>query len=251
MGFVLLYLSQEKFIFLDEALPENYSFESVVPFEEIFLVGQDEGKLNALYFKANTSQGVIIYFHGNKGNLTRWGDVVSPMTAYGYDVLVMDYRGFGKSTGKRNQSNLLADAELFYNWCKERYEEDQIILYGRSLGTGLASYLAGKNEPQQLILETPYYSLAKAAQRFYPIYPSKLALRYNFRSFKYLRDAKCPISIFHGTEDSVVPYEQGMELAESLLPKKVNFVTIEGGEHRNLADFRLFHQELDKILSAN
>lgn len=251
MGFVLLYLSQEKFIFLDEALPENYSFESDVHFEEIFLVGQDEGKLNALYFKANTSQGVIIYFHGNKGNLTRWGDVVSPMTAYGYDVLVMDYRGFGKSTGKRNQSNLLADAELFYNWCKERYEEDQIILYGRSLGTGLASYLAGKNEPQQLILETPYYSLAKAAQRFYPIYPSKLALRYNFRSFKYLRDAKCPISIFHGTEDSVVPYEQGMELAESLLPKKVNFVTIEGGEHRNLADFRLFHQELDKILSAN
>ena len=69
------------------------------------------------------------------------------MTEYGYDVLVMDYRGFGKSTGKRNQANLLADAELFYSWCDERYKEDQIILYGRSWSTekSLASYVAEIN----------------------------------------------------------------------------------------------------------
>ncbi len=251
MGFVLLYVSQERFIFLDEELPENHAFESEVPFEEVTLNGQDNGKLNALYFKADSSRGVILYFHGNRGNLTRWGNIVSPMTKYGYDVLVMDYRGFGKSRGRRNQANLLADAELFYQWCTKRYQEDQIVLYGRSLGTGLASYLAGNHNPQQLILETPYYSLAKAAQRFYPIYPSKLALRYNFKSYQYLQNANCPISIFHGTEDSVVPYEQGVELAKSLLPRKVNFVTIEEGEHRNLADFQLFHQELAKILSSN
>ena len=101
-----------------------------------------------------------------------------------------------------------------------------------------------------MILETPYYSLAKAAQRYYPIYPSKLVLRHNFRSFKYLQNANCPISIFHGTEDSVVPYQQGVELAEILLPKKVNFVTIKGGGHRNLADFKLFNQELAKILDS-
>ena len=113
MGFVLLYVCQEKFIFLDEELPQDYSFESNIPFEEIILLAQDEGRLNALYFKADSSQGVILYFHGNRGNLTRWADIAAPMTEYGYDVLVMDYRGFGKSTGKRNQANLLADAELF------------------------------------------------------------------------------------------------------------------------------------------
>ena len=94
-------------------------------------MAQDEGRLNALYFKADSSQGVILYFHGNRGNLTRWADIAAPMTEYGYDVLVMDYyRGFGKSTGKRNQANLLADAELFIAG-KERYKEDQIILYGK------------------------------------------------------------------------------------------------------------------------
>lgn len=249
VGFVLLYLGQERFIFLDDDLPQDYQFSSSIAFDEMTLEGQDGGRLNALHFKADSTKGVILYFHGNRGNLTRWGDIVSPMTQYGYDVFVMDYRGFGKSTGRRNQANLLADADLFYTWCKDRYEEKNIILFGRSLGTGLASYLASKNEPKQLILETPYYSLARAAQRFYPIYPSKLALRYNFESNKYLTSAKCPISIFHGTEDTVVPYEQGVELAESLATGRVNFITIEGGEHRNLSDFELYHYELEKLLN--
>lgn len=249
VGFVLLYLGQERFIFLDDDLPQDHQFTSSIPFDEIMLESQEGGRLNALYFKADSSKGIILYFHGNRGNLTRWGDIVSPMAQYGFDVLVMDYRGFGKSIGKRNQRNLLADAELFYAWCKERYPEQSIILYGRSLGTGIASYLAGKHKPQQLILETPYYSLARAAQRFYPIYPSKLALRYNFESYKYLSTSNCPVIIFHGTEDSVVPYEQGVELAESLRAERVKFVSIEGGEHRNLSDFKLYHTELAKILN--
>lgn len=245
----MLVIVQENFIFLDDDLPQDHKFNYDTPFEELKLETKDGGNLNAIHFKAEAAKGIILYFHGNRGNLTRWGSIVEPLTQYGYDVLVMDYRGFGKSTGERNQKNLLADAELFYQWCRDRYPEKEITLYGRSLGTGIASYLAGKHEPKKLILETPYYSLAAAAQRYYPIYPSKLALKYNFKSFEYLRTAQCPVIIFHGTEDSVVPYEQGAQLARSLENKDGQLITIEGGEHRNLVEFPMFHAKLKEVLS--
>lgn len=248
LGFLLLVLAQERFLFLDEELDQDHQFSYDFPFEEFTLDGVDGGRLNALRFTVEEPDGVILYFHGNKGNLTRWGDIVSPFTKYQYDVVVMDYRGFGKSTGLRNQKNLLSDAELFYQRAIDLYGEEKITLYGRSMGTGIASYLAGLHRPKRLILETPYYSLAKAAQRFYPIYPSKFALRYNFKSFEYLQKADCPITIFHGTEDTVVPYEQGVSLYNSLNEKERNLVTIEGGEHRDLAKFPLYWDLLEKAL---
>jgi fermentation-respiration switch protein FrsA (DUF1100 family) len=248
LGFGVLYLVQERFIFLDDELPQDYQFEYDVPFEEFNLKGEKGGKLNALRFMVDDPKGVMLYFHGNRGNLTRWGDIVSSFTQYGYEVVVMDYRGFGKSTGKRNQSLLISDAQLFFDWCSERYGQERIVLYGRSLGTGLAAYLAGEFDVKHVILETPYYSLAEAAQRFYPIYPSKLALRYNFKSFEYLETARSPITIIHGTEDSVVPYEQGKALSAHLKEKNVSMVTIEGGEHRNLANYPEFWSEVSIIL---
>ena len=249
LGFVILILIQERFIFLDDDLPQDHQFDVEGSFEEFFLEGPQQGRLNALLVKTDSAKGLILYFHGNRGNLTRWGPVVAPLTKFGYDVVVMDYRGFGKSTGKRNQKNLLADASLFYHWAKERYAEEDIVLYGRSLGTGIASYLAQEHQPKLLILETPYYSLAKAAQRFYPIYPSKFALKYNFKSYEYLQKASCKVLILHGTEDTVVPYEQGKRLAESMDDKKVEFVTFEGGQHRNLAEFPMYWKTIERVLS--
>ncbi len=105
------------------------------------------------------------------------------------------------------------------------------------------------DNPKMLILETPYYSLSEVAKRYYPIYPAKLALRYNFRSFAYLEASNCPIFIFHGTEDTIVPYEQGEQLAGHLKNKEVELITIEGGAHRNLADFPLYHEKVASILN--
>lgn len=252
LGFVALYFSQEKFIFLDETLPEEYEYSFDQPFRELnFTSDHGDGLLNALLFEVPNPKGIILYFHGNRGNLTRWGHVAADLTKYQYDVLVMDYRGFGKSRGERNQKNLLADASQFYEWARKNYPEEQIVLFGRSLGTGLASFLTGEHAPALVILETPYYSLAEAAQRFYPIYPSRLALRYNFRSFQYLEKADCPIYIFHGTADTVVPYEQGQRLASHLKSKEVKLITIDEGGHRDLADFEQYHRELEKILSGD
>lgn len=248
LGAVLLYAFQERFIFLDGALPQDHAFEFNTKFREVNLTTADGANLSAVHFAAKSPKGIIVYFHGNKGNLTRWGTIVEDYVKLNYDVLVMDYRGYGKSTGPRSMEKLLNDAELFYQYALTLYPENQVSLYGRSLGTGLASWLAGKHHPKCLILETPYYSLASVAQRFYPIYPSKLALRYNFQSFEYLKSADCPIYIFHGTEDDVVPYKSGKRLHESLPNGRSQLITIEGGEHKNLSSFEAFRIRIEETL---
>lgn len=248
LGAVFLYTLQEKFIFLDGELPSDHVYTFDSKHEEVNLTASDGANLNAVHFKADNAKGLILYFHGNRGNLTRWGKVVERFVKLDYDVLVMDYRGYGKSRGERSMESLLKDAELFYSHALSQYAEDEITLYGRSLGTGIASWLAGGHKPRRLILETPYYSLAAVAQRYYPIYPSKLALNYNFESFKYLKTATCQVHIFHGTEDEVVPYKSGKKLYESLPKEQSQLITIEEGRHKNLADFETFRAAMQEIL---
>ena len=249
VGAVLLYAFQENIIFLDDELPKDYAFDFDTRFEEVDLKTEDGANLNAIHFKADSAKGLILYFHGNQGNLTRWGNIAEEFAALQYDVVVMDYRGYGKSRGPRSMEAMLNDAEEFYQYALKYFREDQITLYGRSLGTGLASWLAGKHRPQRLILETPYYSLAAVARRYYPIYPSQLALRYNFESFKYLKSASCPVFIFHGTEDEVVPYAQGKQLFESLPVGKGKLITIEEGQHKNLSGFESYWNSILSIFN--
>lgn len=182
------------------------------------------------------------------GILPDGGEAVQPLVKLGYSVLVMDYRGYGKSTGKRTKQSLFDDAQLWYDWLKKEYEEEEIVIYGRSIGTGIASWLASQNNPSQLLLETPYYSLAEMAKRYYPMYPAKYALRFNFQSFKYLELVECPLVIFHGTEDFVVPYHQGKRLFEEASIPDKKFYTIEGGEHKNLIEFEDFREAMRQVL---
>jgi pimeloyl-ACP methyl ester carboxylesterase len=226
---LVIYLFQEKLIFLDGSIPEDYVYKFQYKFEELNLTTGDDSILNA-------------------GDLRRWGKVVEFYVDLGYDVLIMDYRGFGKSTGKRTQANLLSDAELFYQYALNDYSEDRITIFGRSLGTGIASYLASKHKPKQLILETPYYDFKSLVQRYSPIFPVGLALRFNFKSHEYLQSAECPIYIFHGTEDAVVPYRLGKKLAESISNNSVQLITVDGGKHKNLIDFEVFREAMRGIL---
>lgn len=247
-GGVALYFLQEKFIFLDKALPADYQFDFPSDFKEVNLSTDDGARLHALHFAQTDPKGVILYYHGNAGTLHRWGEVVQYHVGLGYDVVVMDYRGYGKSTGPRSQSSLLADAQQFYEYTRQHYAEDQITVYGRSLGTGLATYVASKNNPKRLMLETPYHDLKSLAQRYYPIFPVGLALRFNFKSNVYAQSVNCPIYIFHGTEDEVVPYRHGQRLYEVIPEGKAEFFTIPEGEHKNLIKFAEFRRAVESVL---
>lgn len=243
-----LYMLQEKILFRPISLAADYSFNFKHPFEEVNLEANDGAILNAVHFKVENPKGVILYFHGNVGNIQRWGKMMPFFIEKDYDLLLMDYRTYGKSTGKLSEAALNRDAEMFYAHLKKQYKEDDIIVYGRSLGTGLASFVASKHAPKQLILETPYYSIIDVAKSRFPIFPIKKLMQYNFPSYDYIKNISCPITIFHGTADRVVPFSSGQKLFEQASKDQSTFVTIENGGHNNLVQFKSYRDKITALL---
>ena len=228
-----------------------YSFDNNPNFKEINLNPESNITLNTLYFESETSEkkGIVLYFHGNADNLARWGKHAHDFTKHGYDVLMYDYRGFGKSTGSFSEEKYHQDAQFAYQYISKSFAPENIIIYGRSLGTGIATKLASENKAKMLILETPYYNFINVSRSFLPILPFEKILRYTFRTDLWITHVKYPIHIFHGTSDWVVPYRSSVQLV-NLLQQDQNKIltTIEGGGHKNLADFELYHRDLAKVL---
>jgi len=242
------YFMQEKLIFLPTKLSQEYIYQFSEPFEELFLDTEDGARLNAIHFKAKDSKGVILYFHGNAGDLSRWGEITSHFTFYGYDVLVMDYRTYGKSTGELSEEYLYEDAQMFYDYVKKMYAEEDITVYGRSIGTGLATYVASQNTPSKLILETPFYNFAEAAKNRVPILPVKYLLKYKFPSNAFIEKVSCPVLIYHGKKDRVVPYKSGVKLSKLLKETQLTFICIPEGEHNNLMSFKVYNEAIETFL---
>ena len=242
-----LHFFQEKLLFLPTTLDQSYSYQFDYNGEELCVKPEQNTTINALHFKAKNRKGVILYFHGNAGDLSRWGTVTEYFVEKNYDVLVMDYRTYGKSIGVLSEEAFYNDAQYCYDYLLKQYSEAEITLYGRSLGTGIASYLSSKNNPKQLILETPYYSILDVAEHRFPMFTVKKYLKYRFPTFKYLTKAKCPITIIHGTEDSVVPYSSSKKLLELDL-MNLDLVTVDGGNHNDLIEFEDYHETIKRIL---
>lgn len=254
MGKILQYL-QEKVVFLPVRLNGDFKFDFEEEFEELHFETPYAGQINALYFKVKNPKGVILYFHGNADNLTRWGKHAAAFTSYGYDVLVPDYRGYGKSTGPRSEDILFSDAEFCYQFLKEQYEERNIIVYGISLGGAFATKVAAENNPKKVILEGTFYNLQDMAQRWIPSFATiKIApaMTYLFESNKYIQKITVPLIHFHGARDLVVPIASGKKLfqefkkAQPEVDKK--FVCIKKGGHTNLLNFEIYQQELKAAL---
>ncbi len=248
----MIYFLQERFIFLPTRLPQEYEYSFNHQYSEFNLNSEDGAQLNALHFKIPNPKGIILYFHGNAGNLSRWGEIAGALSnEYQHDVVVMDYRTYGKSTGSLSEEALHQDGQLFYNHLLDRYPEKDIILYGRSLGTGIATRLAAQNQPGKLILETPYYSLLDIGQRRFPFLPVKWLLKYQFKSFEYVQNISCPVAVFHGTEDEVIPLDSGKKLFQSIPGHSKQFYLVEGGRHNNLSGFDAYHRGLYNLLIAD
>lgn len=243
-----LYLLQEKLIFLSKSLAKNYVFTSDFPFEELFLKTDETTIINAIHFKNKKPKGVILYFHGNADNLKRWMKVSEFFVKKNYDVFVMDYRTYGKSTGILNETGFYTDAQFCYDYLLKKYSPDEITIYGRSLGTGIATYIASKNKAKQLILETPYFNIADIARHRFPFIPIEKLLKYKFPTNEFIVNVKSPITIFHGTSDRIVPYDSAKKLFEVAPKKLTKMITIKGGSHNNLLEYEEFQKAIDEIL---
>ena len=244
---ILLYFFQTRLIFFPEKLSQDQVLHFEGDFEERYFQVDENKTIHALHFYNKNPKGVILYFHGNAGSLKDWGHVAPDFVKLGYDVLISDFRGYGKSTGEISEQGFYDDAQMLYDFLLTKYQSDKIIIYGRSLGTGVAVDLASKNNSQQLILETPFMNFADLAQSKFKIFPVKLLLQYHFESDKKIRKVDCPIHIFHGTQDELIPYQHALELA-SLLNKETALTTIPNGNHNNLPTHSIYWDKLKLLL---
>lgn len=245
---VIIYLIQEKFIFKPEKLKQDFLYKYNVPFKELFIDVEPGVRINGLHFFAKDSLGIILYFHGNTKSIKGWAKYAIDFYKYQYDVVLVDYRGFGKSTGKPGEQAMFKDMQIIYNSLTLQYHENQIIVYGRSLGSGFAAKLASDNSPRYLILDAPFYSFKKAVQRFIPILPMKYVLRYQLQTYKWIPNVNCHTYILHGTKDWLIPIKQSEQL-QKLNPQKITLIRIEGGGHNNLSSFRKYHNFIRDILA--
>lgn len=253
IGLLLIYnlffiLFYEKLLFQGESLAPNHVFEFAFEYEELVFTPEAEVSLHGLLLKANDPKGIIIYFHGNRGSVERWAIVGDNLRQHGYDVIVMDYRGYGKSSGPRSESGLYRDAAYVYDAILKAYDYQQVFVYGRSLGSAVATMLATNRSIDHLILETPMTKIREVipALNFLLVYKPLLA--YEFNSLGRIHQITCPITIIHGTSDAIVPYRMGLELYENIDHAEKKLITINGGKHNNLDTFEICQQAIGRIL---
>ena len=238
----------QRIIFQGTPLPRHYRFEFDYPFEEYQIPTPDGEWLHLLFFpvKGNV-RGQIIYFHGNAGNLQRWGRYASDLLALRYEVLMLDYRGFGKSTGTPSEITMYRDASTVLQWAKENLDFDRPNFYGRSLGTAAAAALAVQEQPDTLVLETPFDHLESIIWPVAKPFLQVLPLAYEFPTREFLSQYQGRAVIFHGTRDIVTPLSSALRLKPLLLSED-DFLIIPGGTHWNLRSFRQYHDRLAEVL---
>lgn len=247
---VLLYFIQDRFLLHPKKLKKQYRFAITVPHQELNIPVNQEDTINIMKFlpASNKPRGVVLYFHGNRENIEHYVKYTNRFTSRGYEVWMEDYPGFGKSTGERTEKKMYQQALQVQKMAAAKYGKDSIIVYGKSFGTGIAAYVASESKNQRLILETPYYSIPSLFNCYAPIYPTGKMSNYQIPAYKYLSAVHYPITIFHGTDDGVIPYRNAARLKKIIKPAD-EFVTVEGGTHHNLNDFDLVKKKLDSLLS--
>ena len=264
---IAVYYLQDTLLFHPIPVDKQTDYHFTQPYREVNIPYNKETNLNIIQFKsvnvnmpphtgdtsspaaaADTPKGVVLYFHGNKENVRHYAGYAADFTRHGYEVWMLDYPGFGKSTGKFSEENLYTYALVEYKLARSKWPPDHIILYGKSLGTAVAAQLASVRDCRRLILECPYYSMTSLARRYLFLYPVGSILHYRFPTNEYLPAVTAPVTIFHGTSDWTVPYNNASSLKPLLKPRD-EFITIEGGAHNDLHEHSEFRQKLEAIMN--
>lgn len=233
----LLYFKQRDLLFpippVGRTSPAAAGFPEA---EEHVLTTSDGEKIVVWYVAAKAGHPVVLFFHGNGDFLAGRVSRFKGVTADGTGLVAVSYRGYAGSSGRPSEDGLLQDAEAAYAFTAARYAADKIVVWGFSLGTGVAVALAAKHPVAKLVLEAPFTSTADVAAALYPIVPIRLMMRDQFHSDQRIGSVAAPLLIMHGTDDRVIPIKFAERLfAMAREPKQ--FVRLNGGGHENLDDF--------------
>jgi uncharacterized protein len=248
---VLVFFLQDAILFRPEKLSSEFQFNyDKLNFDEYRMDIKPGVVLSGVHFKAEKPIGVVFYLKGNSRSIKGWGKFAIDFLRYNYDVIMVDYRGFGKSTGIKTQKEIIADLQLVYDKIKENVAEKHIVLYGRSLGSGFATKLASTNNPRMLILDAPYYSMSHTTGRYMPFMPMSWLLKFPIPTYKWIKYVKSPIHIIHGTHDKLIPLNSSIKLSK-INEKITRLHAVIGGGHNNMHKYESYHEILSQIFAKD
>jgi uncharacterized protein len=244
---LLMWWGQESLLFHPQPLPASHRFQSGADVHETW-VAVPGARLHALHLRLPAPDGVVFFLHGNAGNLQGWFSDAHFYRRANFDLFMIDYRGFGKSSGRiESQAQLQADVMAAWQQVAPTYAGRKRVVLGQSLGSGLAASLSSQVQPELTVLVSPYESMVALAREHYPWVPSAL-LRYPLRTDQVLPQVRGPVLLLHGSQDTLIPADHSRAL-QRLAPHAQLLIVPEAG-HNDIAGFALYRDGLRAALQG-
>jgi uncharacterized protein len=241
----LVWWGQERLLFMPEVLPATHRFDVGADVHEVW-IEVPGARLNALHLRLPRPDGVVFFLHGNAGSLDNWFVNTDFYRQANFDLFMIDYRGYGKSSGRiESQAQLEADVRAAWTALAPQYAGKKRVIYGRSLGTGLAALLAAEVQPELTVLVSPYESMAALAGEHYRWVPQAL-LRYPLRTDLALPRIRGPVWMAHGELDALIPLQHAERLRARV--PQAQLLVVAGAAHNNVHEFEPYLTGLSSAL---
>tara|TARA_Y100000590_G_scaffold466143_1_gene640571 strand:- start:779 stop:1582 length:804 start_codon:yes stop_codon:yes gene_type:complete len=235
---LLLYLLQRRILFNTSGKPQNPSYYGLDKINEVQIITQDGISLLSWYFKGLDSKPILIYFHGNSFDIGERAYRIKKYIEKGFSILLISWRGFSGNKGKPNEKNLYLDGEAAIKWVLNnlKFQLNDLIIYGESLGTGVAVELGTRYKFCSIVLEAPFTSIPDIAKLRYKIFPTKFLVKDKFNNLDKIKKIKSPLLIISGKKDEIIPHNHSQILYNEAIVFK-DSVFIDEAMHNNLYDF--------------
>jgi len=210
------------------ATPQDYGHA----YDEVELITDDSLHLHGWWIPASPERGVLLFFHGNAGNIGDRLDSIEIFHRLGLSVLIIDYRGYGHSEGRPSEEGTYTDARAAWRYLtiERGISSERIVVFGRSLGAGVATWLASQHAPRALIIESAFTSVPDMAATAYPFMPGRSLLRTRYDNLARMGSIACPLLVVHSRGDELIPFEHGRRLYEAAHEPK-SFLAIIGSHN--------------------
>ncbi|MGF1615544.1 MAG: alpha/beta hydrolase [Gammaproteobacteria bacterium] len=220
----LLYLPSREWV----ATPHDID----LPYEDVTLATDDGYRLHGWYLPADDKELTVLFFHGNAGNVSHRLDTLRLFHGLGLDTFIIDYRGYGRSEGSPSEAGTYLDAQAAWKYLVDTrgIHPENIILFGRSLGAAVATWLAARRTPAALIVESGFTSVPDLAAKLYPFLPVRLLARYQYDSRQSITHIRSPVLVIHSVEDEIIPFTHGRALFEAA-PEPKQLLPIQGSHN--------------------
>lgn len=243
-----MYLQQPSMVFFPSAALHQTPKDWGLVYEDVFLETTDGVRLHGWYIPHNGSEQILLFFHGNAGNISHRGASVEIFHRLGLNVFILGYRGYGRSQGKPDEHGLYEDARAAWRYLTDErgYQHKDVVLFGRSLGGAVAAKLASEVQPGGLILESTFSSAKDMADVIFPFISRLLYLRYDFATETHVKQVRSPLLVLHSPDDEIVPFRLGEKVFQAANEPK-SFFRMRGG-HNN--GFVMSQPEYERALGT-